>query len=57
VQAVTTPAAVVPVASASRLRQARRTVTRLAGELPGRQPHLTAGSVSAGQELKQLRTA
>lgn len=41
-------------ASASRLWLARRMVTRLAGELPGRQLHATADSAYAGEELKQL---
>jgi hypothetical protein len=41
-------------ASASRLWLARRMVTRLAGELPGRQLHVTADSAYAGEELKQL---
>ena len=40
--------------SASRLRLARRMVTRLARELPGRQLHVTADSAYAGQELRQL---
>jgi hypothetical protein len=40
--------------SASRLWLARRMVTRLARELPGRQLHVTADSAYAGQELKQL---
>jgi hypothetical protein len=40
--------------SASRLRLARRMVTRLAGELPGRRVHVTADSAYAGEELKQL---
>jgi len=40
--------------SASRLRLARRMVTRLARELPGRQLHVTADSAYAGEELKQL---
>jgi len=40
--------------SASRLWLARRMVTRLAGELPGRQLHVTADSAYAGEELKQL---
>ena len=41
-------------ASASRLWLARRMVTRLARELPGRQIHVTADSAYAGEELKQL---
>ena len=41
-------------ASASRLWLARRMVTRLAAELPGRQVHVTADSAYAGEELKQL---
>src|SRR6266516_2304414 len=41
-------------ASASRLWLARRMVTRLAAELPGRQVHVTADSAYAGAELKQL---
>ena len=41
-------------ASASRLRLARRMVTRLAAELPGRRVHVTADSAYAGEELKQL---
>jgi len=41
-------------ASASRLWLARRMVTRLAAELPGRRVHVTADSAYAGQELKQL---
>jgi hypothetical protein len=40
--------------SASRLCLARRMVTRLAAELPGRQVHVTAGSAYAGEELKEL---
>ena len=40
--------------SASRLWLARRMVTRLAAELPGRQVHVTAESAYAGEELKQL---
>ncbi len=40
--------------SASRLWLARRMVTRLAQELPGRQVHVTADSAYAGEELKQL---
>jgi hypothetical protein len=40
--------------SASRLWLARRMVTRLAQELPGRQVHVTADSAYAGGELKQL---
>ena len=40
--------------SASRLWLARRMVTRLARELPGRQLHVTADSAYAGEELKQL---
>src|SRR6266576_1899941 len=40
--------------SASRLWLARRMVTRLAAELPGRQVHVTADSAYAGAELKQL---
>ena len=40
--------------SASRLWLARRMVTRLARELPGREIHVTADSAYAGQELKQL---
>jgi hypothetical protein len=39
---------------ASRLWLARRMVTRLARELPGRQVHVTADSAYAGDELKQL---
>ena len=41
-------------ASASRLWLARRMVTRLARELPGREIHVTADSAYAGEELKQL---
>ena len=41
-------------ASASRLWLARRMVTRLAAELPGRQVHATADSAYAGAELKEL---
>src|SRR6516164_9114343 len=41
-------------ASASRLWLARRMVTRLARELPGRRVHVTADSADAGEELKQL---
>jgi hypothetical protein len=40
--------------SASRLWLARRMVTRLARELPGRQLHVTADSAYAGEELRQL---
>jgi len=40
--------------SASRLWLARRMVTRLARDLPGRQLHVTADSAYAGEELKQL---
>jgi hypothetical protein len=40
--------------SASRLWLARRMVTRLARELPGRPVHVTADSAYAGDELKQL---
>jgi transposase len=40
--------------SASRLWLARRMVTRLARELPGRRVHVTADSAYAGDELKQL---
>ena len=40
--------------SASRLWLARRMVTRLAAELPGRQVHVTADSAYAGEELKDL---
>jgi hypothetical protein len=40
--------------SASRLWLARRMVTRLAAELPGRQVQVTADSAYAGEELKQL---
>ena len=40
--------------SASRLWLARRMVTRLAAELPGRQVHVTADSAYAGEELKQF---
>jgi hypothetical protein len=40
--------------SASRLWLARRMVTRLAAELPGRRVHVTADSAYAGDELKQL---
>ena len=40
--------------SASRLWLARRMVTRLAAELPGRQVHVTADSAYAGDELKEL---
>ena len=43
--------------SASRLWLARRMVTRLAAELPGRRISVTADSAYAGEELKQLRTA
>jgi len=41
-------------ASASRLWLARRMVTRLARELPGRRISVTADSAYAGEELKQL---
>ena len=41
-------------ASASRLWLARRMVTRLARELPGRQIHVTADSAYAGEELRKL---
>jgi DDE superfamily endonuclease len=41
-------------ASASRLCLARRMVTRLARELPGRRVHVTADSAYAGEELRQL---
>jgi len=41
-------------ASASRLWLARRMVTRLAAELPGRTISVTADSAYAGEELKQL---
>jgi hypothetical protein len=40
--------------SASRLWLARRMVTRLAAELPGRRVHVTADSAYAGEELKEL---
>jgi DDE superfamily endonuclease len=40
--------------SASRLWLARRMVTRLTRELPGRQVHVTADSAYAGEELKEL---
>jgi len=40
--------------SAARLWLARRMVTRLARELPGREIHVTADSAYAGGELKQL---
>jgi hypothetical protein len=40
--------------SASRLWLARRMVSRLAAELPGRRVHVTADSAYAGGELKQL---
>ena len=40
--------------SASRLWLARRMVTRLAAELPGRRVYVTADSAYAGDELKQL---
>jgi hypothetical protein len=40
--------------SCSRLWLARRMVTRLARELPGRRIHVTADSAYAGEELKQL---
>jgi hypothetical protein len=40
--------------SASRLWLARRMVTRLAAELPGRTVSVTADSAYAGEELKQL---
>jgi DDE superfamily endonuclease len=40
--------------SASRLWLARRMVTRLARELPGRRVHVTADSAYAGEELKHL---
>jgi hypothetical protein len=40
--------------SASRLWLARRMVTRLARELPGREVQVTADSAYAGEELKQL---
>ncbi len=41
-------------ASASRLWLARRMITRLAAELPGRRVHVTADSAYAGEELRQL---
>ena len=41
-------------ASASRLWLARRMVTRLARELPGRGISVTADSAYAGDEVKQL---
>lgn len=41
-------------ASASRLWLARRMITRLARELPGRRVHVTADSAYAGEELRQL---
>ena len=44
-------------ASASRLWLARRMVTRLARELPGRRVHVTADSAYAGEELTQLPAA
>ena len=40
--------------SASRLRLARRMVTRLAQELPGRKISVTADSAYAGEELRKL---
>jgi len=40
--------------SSSRLWLARRMVTRLAAELPGREINVTADSAYAGEELKQL---
>ena len=40
--------------SASRLWLARRMVTRLAAELPGREINVTADSACAGEELRQL---
>src|SRR5271157_2423432 len=40
--------------SGSRLWLARRMVTRLAAELPGREVHVTADSAYAGEELKEL---
>jgi hypothetical protein len=40
--------------SASRLRLARRMVSRLAAELPGRKIHATADSAYAGEELRRL---
>jgi DDE superfamily endonuclease len=40
--------------SSSRLWLARRMVTRLARELPGRQLHVTADSAYAGEELRHL---
>jgi hypothetical protein len=40
--------------SASRLWLARRMVSRLAAEMPGRQIHVTADSAYAGEELKEL---
>jgi hypothetical protein len=40
--------------SCSRLWLARRMVTRLAAELPGREINVTADSAYAGEELKQL---
>jgi hypothetical protein len=42
---------------ASRLRLARRMVTRLSRELPGRTISVTADSAYAGEELKQLPAA
>ena len=43
--------------SASRLWLARRMVTRLAAELPGRKISVTADSAYAGEELKKLPDA
>jgi DDE superfamily endonuclease len=40
--------------SSSRLWLARRMITRLAAELPGREINVTADSAYAGEELKQL---
>jgi DDE family transposase len=51
---VTAKLVIKGTASASRLWLARRMVTRLARELPGRQVHVTADSAYAGEELKQL---
>ena len=45
------------ITSASRLRLARRMVTRLAQELPGRRISVTADSAYAGEELKKLPAA
>jgi len=51
---VTAKLVIKGTSSASRLWLARRMVTRLARELPGRQVSVTADSAYAGEELKKL---